>query len=241
MATSHDFANWVCGERLDPEFLMYALIRSRAYLRDLASGATHKTIYMPTLERFQICAPELKRQSAIANSLRRALAEAQCAASAVNEQIKELSALSNAIVSDSIGKATGVPTRLGDLLDEVKSGVGAGWASHPVLGATREGLAPAKEPPGKQASKYKPATPGTIFYNPMRILIGSMAYVDKDAAPGITSPDYVVIRGKPGVVDSRLFYYWFYYWLRSSHGARGSRITARKAGPYFCSLTAPTP
>ncbi len=57
MATSQDFANWVCWEELDPEFLKHALIRSRAEPRELATGATHKTIYMPPLELFHICAP----------------------------------------------------------------------------------------------------------------------------------------------------------------------------------------
>jgi type I restriction enzyme S subunit len=57
MATSQDFANWVCGEELDPEYLMYALIFSRKELLKLASGATHKTIYMPTLKNFHLCEP----------------------------------------------------------------------------------------------------------------------------------------------------------------------------------------
>jgi hypothetical protein len=45
MATSQDFANWVCGNESDPEFLMYALICSREHLRSSATGTTHKTIY----------------------------------------------------------------------------------------------------------------------------------------------------------------------------------------------------
>lgn len=57
---------------------------------------------------------------------------------------------------------------------------------------TRSGLAPARERPGKHAERYKPVTAGTVFYNPMRILIGSIAFVDDDDEPGITSPDYVV-------------------------------------------------
>ena len=32
MATSQDFANWVCGEDVDPDYLMYALICSRSKL-----------------------------------------------------------------------------------------------------------------------------------------------------------------------------------------------------------------
>ena len=100
-----------------------------------------------------------------------------------------------------------IQRRLGDVLIEVKQGIGGKWANYPVLGATRNGLAPAREPPGKHAAKYKPVLHGTVFYNPMRILIGSIAFVDDDDEPGITSPDYVVLRGREGEVDSRWFYY----------------------------------
>ncbi|MDX0135223.1 hypothetical protein GOC29_31750 [Sinorhizobium meliloti] len=225
MATSQDFANWVCGTGLDPDFLMYSLIRCRDYLRELSSGATHKTIYMPTLEAFQICLPELGVQKAIVKRLKAAISEAHQATFAAKAQCEDVSALASAIVLGSIQTSPGQERRLGDVLDEVKRGVGADWASHPVLGATREGLAPAKEPPGKHATKYKPATPGTVFYNPMRILIGSIAYVDDDDNPGITSPDYVVLRGKPGILDSR----WFYHWLRSPLGAQCIQSLARGA------------
>lgn len=115
--------------------------------------------------------------------------------------------------------------RLGDVLTEVKGGIGKEWAKYPVLGATRDGLAPAKEPPGKNPERYKPVVPGTIFYNPMRILIGSVAFVDEHDAPGITSPDYVVFRGVEEKVDSR----WFYYWLRSPLGNQCITSLARGA------------
>lgn len=75
MATSQDFANWVCGEELDPEFLMYALIRSRQSLREMATGATHKTIYMPALESFYVCAPDVDEQRAIVRRLNSQLEE----------------------------------------------------------------------------------------------------------------------------------------------------------------------
>jgi type I restriction enzyme S subunit len=117
------------------------------------------------------------------------------------------------------------PVRLGDVLTEVKSGIGADWSKYPVLGATRDGLAPAKESPGKSPERYKPVFPGTIFYNPMRILIGSVAYVDDEGPPGITSPDYVVFQGQEGKVDSR----WFYYWLRSPLGHQTIISLARGA------------
>lgn len=87
---------------------------------------------------------------------------------------------------------------LGDVLTEIKSGIGADWAKYPVLGATRAGLAPAKEPPGKNPERYKPVFPGTIFYNPMRILIGSVAFVDEGDDLGSRAQTMLFFRAKTG-------------------------------------------
>jgi type I restriction enzyme S subunit len=56
-------------------------------------------------------------------------------------------------------------------------------------------------------------------------MIGSIAMVDEFDAPGITSSDYVVLRGKQDLVDSR----WFYYWLRSPYGISFIASLARGA------------
>lgn len=93
MATSQDFVNWVCGDDLDPEYLMYALIRSRAELRALAMGATHKTIYMPTLEAFHICLPNLKQQKAIVSAVKAQLAAVAEARQAAEAQLREIERL----------------------------------------------------------------------------------------------------------------------------------------------------
>jgi len=93
MATSQDFANWVCGDDLDPEFLMYALIWSREYLRSIASGATHKTIYMPQLESFHICTPDRPMQEQIVSELKGRLVEVQAARQAAVNQLRYAAAL----------------------------------------------------------------------------------------------------------------------------------------------------
>jgi type I restriction enzyme S subunit len=103
MATSQDFANWVCGEDLDAEFLMYALICSRTHLRSLATGATHKTIYMPTLEAFHICMPDLPEQKAIAHVLNLQLASANRAHEAALAQLKDIERLPGRILSKAFG------------------------------------------------------------------------------------------------------------------------------------------
>ena len=114
---------------------------------------------------------------------------------------------------------------LRDCLQEVSSGVGVSWNGYPVMGATRDGIAPAKEAVGKNPERYKLVELGTIFYNPMRILIGSIAMIDEGEGPGITSPDYVVFKTVDGVLHPR----WFYYWLRSSYGQAFIKSLARGA------------
>lgn len=146
------------------------------------------------------------------------------ATAAARLQKSEIDRLIDSIVFSSL-KRTTKTLQIGDALCEVKNGIGDTWSQFPVLGATRSGLAPAKERPGKHAGRYKPVTAGTVFYNPMRILIGSIAFVDDDDEQGITSPDYVVLQGRPDVVDSR----WFYYWLRSPLGERCIQSLARGA------------
>jgi type I restriction enzyme S subunit len=93
MATSQDFANWVCGDALDPEFLMHALIRSRGELRELATGATHKTIYMPALQSFHLCAPPVDEQIRIVTRLKAQLAEADAIHQAAAAQLAEIERL----------------------------------------------------------------------------------------------------------------------------------------------------
>ena len=70
MATSsEEFVNWVCGDRLHPVYLMEALTRSRASLRALSTGSTHKTIYFPTVERFRVVVPPMRSQIEFATEI----------------------------------------------------------------------------------------------------------------------------------------------------------------------------
>jgi type I restriction enzyme S subunit len=101
MATSQDFANWVCGDELEPEFLMYALIRSRKELRDLAVGATHKTIYMPTLGAFHLYAPDINEQRRIAARLKAQLAEVAVIQQAAAAQLSEIERLPQRILAQT--------------------------------------------------------------------------------------------------------------------------------------------
>jgi len=65
MATSQDFAAWICSPRLYNEFLYYCLVAMRPELERLMIGSTHKTIYMPDIEEFQCPLPSVDEQKAI--------------------------------------------------------------------------------------------------------------------------------------------------------------------------------
>jgi len=69
MATSQDFVNWVCGPEMVPRFLAAALMAARRFIRSLASGAVHNTVYVPTVEAFEICAPTVSIQEELVSRL----------------------------------------------------------------------------------------------------------------------------------------------------------------------------
>lgn len=167
------------------------------------------------LEAHPIPLPPLAEQKRIAARLREQMAAVEKARAATQARLESAHALPAAIAAEASRRGAKQRYVLGDCLVEVRNGVGADWSKYPVLGATRSGLAPAKEAVGKAPERYKLVDPVTVFYNPMRILLGSIAMVDDGDAAGITSPDYVVVKGRPGVLDTR----WFYYWFRSTHGA----------------------
>jgi type I restriction enzyme S subunit len=105
MATSQDFCNWICGPELDPEFLMYAFMASQDYLRELGSGAVHKTIYMPTIEQFHVCAPMIDEQRHIARVLRERLDAAEALNDGLKARLAEIEQLPSRLLAAAFGSA----------------------------------------------------------------------------------------------------------------------------------------
>ena len=210
---------------IERDYLWYFLKFAQPALVEKGQGSTFEAISGSDLSQLDVILPDISTQRLIAANLKSQLTTLEQARTAAQLQLTELTNLANAIIRQSVEQPDTAPAKLGDVLDEVKKGVGKTWANYPVLGATRAGLALAKEPVGKIPERYKPVLHGTVFYNPMRIMIGSIAMVDEFDTPGITSPDYVALRGKEGLVDSR----WFYYWLRSPYGVSCIASLARGA------------
>ena len=105
MATSQDFVNWICDEeKLEPEFLMYAFMASRNYLLELGSGAVHKSIYMPALRSFHVCAPSISEQRRIAHTLRERFAAAETLASNLRARLNDIEQLPQRLLAATFGE-----------------------------------------------------------------------------------------------------------------------------------------
>ncbi|MEJ2816406.1 restriction endonuclease subunit S [Caulobacter sp. CCG-8] len=69
MATSQDFAAWVCGPALNPAYLTYLLMGERDLLKRLGRGTAHPTVYLPEIRAFSIALAPLEEQAEIVSRL----------------------------------------------------------------------------------------------------------------------------------------------------------------------------
>jgi type I restriction enzyme S subunit len=207
---------------------LVAYLNSPEHLRGMAEimrGATRPRLTLDSLRNAMIPLPPFHEQQRIAAILNEQMAAVERARAAAEAQLEAAKALPAAYIQHSFAVGGRQRISLEDCLEEVSGGVGSDWSSFRLVGATRSGIAPAKENLGKRPERYKVVAPGTIFYNPMRILLGSIAMIDEGEEAGITSPDYVVFKTREGRLSAR----WFYHWLRSKSGEVLIRSLARGA------------
>lgn len=69
MATSQDFANYVCGDRVHNHFLAHLFRSWGQKWKQMMAGSTHNTIYMPVFEKLKVPLPAVPEQNAIAEAL----------------------------------------------------------------------------------------------------------------------------------------------------------------------------
>ena len=71
MATSQDLMTWTCEPTLNPYYLLWCLRAMRGdLLSRLATGSTHKTIYVPDIQTLRIPVPPRAEQDAIVARIR---------------------------------------------------------------------------------------------------------------------------------------------------------------------------
>ncbi len=69
MATSQDFANYICGPKLHNHFLVYLFRSMGRTWQGLMAGSIHNTIYMPVFKALKIVLPPVSEQREIAAAL----------------------------------------------------------------------------------------------------------------------------------------------------------------------------
>lgn len=65
MATTQDFANWVPGKDLLPEYLLFSFRSMQEVFNGLKYGSTHNTIYMPDIMGLRFVRPPMNEQQSI--------------------------------------------------------------------------------------------------------------------------------------------------------------------------------
>lgn len=103
MATSQDFATWVCGPRLRPRYLLLCLRAMRPdLLGRLAMGSTHKTIYMPDIESIRVPLPPVEEQDRIVEDVHRRLTAIDRTVEAIQHQIQLLREHRQALITAAV-------------------------------------------------------------------------------------------------------------------------------------------
>lgn len=69
MATSQDFANYICGPEVHNHYLVYLFRHMAPEWRKLMAGSTHNTVYMPAFRTLRVVLPPRSEQEAIAEAL----------------------------------------------------------------------------------------------------------------------------------------------------------------------------
>jgi type I restriction enzyme S subunit len=104
MATTQDFANWVCGPRLLPQYLLNVFRAMSGEFKRLMMGSTHNTIYMPDIAAFRIGLPPVAEQRAIADFLDRETAKIDALVAEQERLIDLLKEKRQAVISHAVTK-----------------------------------------------------------------------------------------------------------------------------------------
>jgi len=146
MATSQDFANYICGQKLHNHFLVYLFRSMGRTWKSLMAGSIHNTIYMPIFKALQIALPPVEEQRTIAT----ALSDMDALLAALDRLIAKQRDLKQAAMQQLLTGQTRLPgfkgkwvvKRLGDVLKvrhgRSQHGIIASNGKYPILASGGE-------------------------------------------------------------------------------------------------------
>ncbi|MCG7602061.1 restriction endonuclease subunit S [Halomonas sp. McH1-25] len=113
MATTQDFANWICGKKVSPEYLLTAFRAMASEFSRMMMGSTHKTIYMPDIAELYCAIPPMHEQSKIVAFLDHETARIDALIAEQQRLIELLKEKRQAVISHAVTKGldSGVPMK----------------------------------------------------------------------------------------------------------------------------------
>lgn len=102
MATTQDYAGWICGNRVRPKFLYYVLRSMKPVFRRLMMGSTHQTIYMPDIRSFRTPLPPIPEQDEIIARLDRITGGFRSAAAKITQSVEKLREYRSSLITAAV-------------------------------------------------------------------------------------------------------------------------------------------
>jgi len=102
MATTQDFVNWVCGEKVMPEYLLYVFRAMGSEFQRLKYGSTHSTIYMPDVAKLSMPLPPLDEQRAIVALARDRKARMEDLSDSAKKAVERLREYRSSLISATV-------------------------------------------------------------------------------------------------------------------------------------------
>jgi type I restriction enzyme, S subunit len=112
MATSQDFVNWICTEKLEPHYLKYLLVAEGDGFTKYSSGSVHQTIYYPEVKGFFVCHPDIETQRKIIERAHKITLESQRLEIIYQQKLNALTELKQSILQKAFaGELTTEPDK----------------------------------------------------------------------------------------------------------------------------------
>ncbi|MCP3105476.1 restriction endonuclease subunit S [Myxococcus sp. K15C18031901] len=132
MATTQDFANWVPGERVVSEYLLYALRAMRDEFSRVMTGSTHQTIYMPDIRRLAIPVPPRDEQTRIVAHLRARLPKLDALIAKKEQVLALLAEKRQALITQAVTKGLGPNAPMKESGNEALPSIPRNWQIVPL-------------------------------------------------------------------------------------------------------------